>query len=93
MDLSTHAAEDANLAFNEGGAQLRLLAGEGDQLRRTLKRNDRPRLRPVRPEQIAVVVVVDDHDRDPMLLAHARLDARDSVETNLQLILRERTGR
>ena len=88
VDLTAHAAEDPDLALGQRGSQLGFLAGEGDQLGRSLERDDRPRLSPVRPEQIAVVVVIEDHDGDQALLAHAGLDAGDSVETDLQLILR-----
>src|SRR5450759_6023139 len=90
VDLAAHAAKDANLAVGQRRPQLRFLADEGNQLRRPLERDDRAWLRSVRPEQIAVVVVVDDDDRDPALLAHGLLDAGDSVETDLQLILQKR---
>ena len=42
VDLAADAAEDPHLALGEGGPQLGLLAGEGDQLGRSLERDDAP---------------------------------------------------
>ena len=91
MDLAADAAEHPHLALGQGCPKFVFLAGEGDQLGRTLERDQRSRLGSVGSEEVAVIVVIEDDDGDPTLLAHGCLDASDPVETNLQLILQTRS--
>ena len=92
MDLTADAAEDSNLTFDQRLPQFGLLACESNQFRRTLERDDGPGLGAVGAEEIAVVIVVEDHDRDPTLLTHGGLDSGNSIEADLQnsLLVRAR---
>ena len=83
VDLAADAAEYTDLASQERRPELGFLAREGEEFRRPLKRDDRPWLSPVRTEQVSIVVVVENDDRDPASLAQRRLDALDPVETDL----------
>ena len=83
VDLAADRTEDANLAVRESWRALRLLAGETISSGRADGREQRPRLGPIGPEEVAVVVVVHHHDRDQPLLAHPGLDARDAVEADV----------
>ena len=79
VDLAADGAEDPHPPVSQGGAQFRLLGGEGDELRRTLERDERPWLPAILSEEVAVVVVVEDDDGDEALLAHALLDSSDAL--------------
>ena len=79
VDLAADAAEDPHATVGQGRAQLGFLTREGDELRRTLERDERPGLPAILAEEIAVVVVVEDDDGDEALLAHALLDASDAL--------------
>ncbi len=99
MDLAADRPEHEDIAtgsviagVREGRPDLGLLAGEGDERRRALDGDDRPRLHAIGAEQVPVVVVVDDDDRHQALVAHAGLHARDPIVANVHRRLSQRDG-
>jgi hypothetical protein len=85
VDLAADGGEDHDRAAARRLAQVRLLGCEGDQGRRSGLRDDPSRLRPVGPEEVAVVIVVHDHNGRDRLIAHERLRTLDAVVADAHL--------
>jgi hypothetical protein len=79
VDLAAYGSEHPHTTVSQSRPQLGLLAREGDELRRALEGDERPRLPAILAEEVAVVVVIEDDDGDEALLAHALLDASDAL--------------